>query len=74
MDSDKPLWPSHAVVLVGGVDSIMRANSKKINDHSDARHTSRKIVDSEIKCPRQETSALKKNMLKFGQESRKYTG
>ena len=75
MNSDKPLWPTHAVVLVGvgGVDSIMRANSKKINDHSDAQHTSRRIVDSEIKCPRQETSALKK-MLRFGQESRKYTG
>jgi len=58
------------------VDSIMRANSKKINDQlSDARkyNTSRKIVDSEIKCPRQETSARAK-MLEFRQESRKARG
>jgi hypothetical protein len=36
MNPDKPLWPPHAVALAGGVDSIMRANSKKINDYSDA--------------------------------------
>jgi hypothetical protein len=40
MNSDKPLWPTHAALLVGGVDScIMRANSKKINDNSQTRST-----------------------------------
>jgi len=62
MNSDKPLWSTHAAVLYGGVDSIMRANSKKINEQlSDAQNAttfSRRIVDSEIKCLRLETSAL----------------
>jgi hypothetical protein len=37
MNSDKPHLPTHAAVLYGGVDSIMRANSKKINDNSETR-------------------------------------
>jgi hypothetical protein len=38
MNSDKPVLTTHAAVLYGGVDSIMRANSKKINEQlSDAQ-------------------------------------
>ncbi len=63
MNSDKPLLTTHAAVLyVCGVDSIMRANSKKINEstlrRANATTFSRRIVDSEIKCLRPETSAL----------------
>ena len=38
MNADKPVLTTHAAVLYGGVDSIMRANSKKINEQlSDAQ-------------------------------------
>ena len=62
MNSDKPLLSVHAAVLYSGFDSIMRANSKKINEQTlrraNATTFSRRIVDSEIKCLRLETSAL----------------